>query len=99
MGSAHRLTYRNIRVKFNINLSKGSGDMVRIQNSSVNHMTLKRDLDLESAVLHTVSLKETYGRSSMKCMGGMKELCIFLEGITKLDYLEGVISRHKMAFS
>ena len=49
MESAHRLTLRNIRVKININLSKGSGDMERTQNSRVNHMTLKCDLDIESA--------------------------------------------------
>ena len=31
LGSAHCLTKRNIRVKFNENLSKGSGDMGRTQ--------------------------------------------------------------------
>ena len=40
IGSAHRRTERNIWVKFIENRSKGSGDMGRIQNSRVNHMTL-----------------------------------------------------------
>ena len=48
MRSAHRLTERNIWVKFIENLSKGSEDMEQAQTSSVNSMTLKCDLDLES---------------------------------------------------
>ena len=48
IGSAHRLSERNISVKFNeINIcSKGSVDMERTRNSSVNSLTC--DLDLES---------------------------------------------------
>ena len=37
--SAHCLTKRNIRVKFNENRSKGSGDMERTRNLRVNPMT------------------------------------------------------------
>ena len=52
-----------------MNLSNGSGDMERIQNSTVNPMTLMCDLNLESplslhiaesCVLHTVSLRRTF---------------------------------------
>ena len=45
MCSAHRLTERNIWVKFNENHPKVSGDMQRTQNSRVNHLTLTCDLD------------------------------------------------------
>ena len=45
---ARRLTERNIRVKFNENRPKDSGDMDRTQNSRVNPLTLTRDLDIES---------------------------------------------------
>ena len=38
-------------MKFNENLSKGSGDMERTQNCIVYRMTLKCDLDLVSAEL------------------------------------------------
>ena len=46
MGSAHRLTERNIWVKLNENRPKGSGDVEGTQNSKVNPLTC--DLDLES---------------------------------------------------
>ena len=36
-------------MKFNENHSKGSGDMERTRNSRINPMTLKCDLDPESA--------------------------------------------------
>ena len=49
MGSAYSLTDRNIWVNFNENRSKDSGDMEQTQNSRVNPMILKCDLDLESA--------------------------------------------------
>ena len=42
---AHRLTKRNIWVKLNEILSKGSGDMERTQNSMVNPLTLTYDLE------------------------------------------------------
>ena len=46
---SHRLTERNISVKFNKkNRLKGSGDMERIQNSWVNHLNLTRDPGLHS---------------------------------------------------
>ena len=45
MCSAHRLTERNILVKFNENFPKDSGDIEQTQNSMVNHLTF--DLDLE----------------------------------------------------
>ena len=45
MGSAHCLTERLLKV--NENLSKGSGDMKQTQNSRVNPMTLKCDIDFE----------------------------------------------------
>ena len=48
IGSAHRLTERNILVKFNENRPKGSGDMERTRNSRVNPLTLTCDLYLES---------------------------------------------------
>ena len=48
MCSAHRLTERNIEVKFNENRPKCSEDMERTQNARVNHLTLTCDLDLES---------------------------------------------------
>ena len=48
MCSAHRLTERNFRLKFNESRPKGSGDMKRTRNSMVNHLTLICDLDLES---------------------------------------------------
>ena len=49
MGSAPPLTEINILVKFNENLLKGLGEMEHTGNSRVNPMTLKCDLDLESA--------------------------------------------------
>ena len=49
MGSAPRLTEMNISVMFNENLLKGLGEMEHTQNSRVNPMTLKCDLDFESA--------------------------------------------------
>ena len=48
MCSAHRLTKRNIRLKYHENQPKGSGDMERTRNSRVKHLTLTCDLDLES---------------------------------------------------
>ena len=45
IGSAQCLTERNTWVKFNENRSKGTGDKERTQNSRVNHMTSKCDLD------------------------------------------------------
>ena len=48
MYSAHRLTERDIWVKFNENRPKSSGDMERTRNSRVNPLTLTCDLDLES---------------------------------------------------
>ena len=45
IGSAHRLTERNIWVKFN---EKGSGDMEWTRIEGICPMTLKCDLDLES---------------------------------------------------
>ena len=45
MCSAHRLTERNIWVKFNENQSKGSGDMEITRNSRVNPLTLTCDLE------------------------------------------------------
>ena len=45
MCSAHRLTERNIWVKFNENLPKGSEDMERTGNARVNHLTLTCDLE------------------------------------------------------
>ena len=45
MGSAHYLTQRNIRVKFNENCLKDSGDMERTRNSRVNPLTLTCDLE------------------------------------------------------
>ena len=44
MCSAHRLTERNIWVKFNENRPEGSGDMKQTLNSRVNPLTF----DLES---------------------------------------------------
>ena len=49
MGSAHQLTERNIWEMFNENLTKDWRDMELTQNSRVNPMTLKCDLDLGSA--------------------------------------------------
>ena len=49
MGSAYRLTERNIWEKFNENRWKDSRDMEWTQHSMVNPMILKCDLDLESA--------------------------------------------------
>ena len=40
MSSAHRHTERNIWVKFNENRPKGSRDMERTRNSSVNPLTV-----------------------------------------------------------
>ena len=48
MCSAHRLTKRNIWVKFHENQLKGSGDMERTPNSRVYQLTLTYDLKLES---------------------------------------------------
>ena len=47
IGSAHRLTERNISAKFIVNRLKGSGDIERTQTRNVNSITLKCDLDLE----------------------------------------------------
>ena len=44
IGSANRLTERNIWVKFNENHSKGSGDMEWTRISRVNSITLTCDL-------------------------------------------------------
>ena len=50
VGSAHRVNEGNIWQKFNENCSKGSGDTCMERwNWRVNYMTLKCDLDLESA--------------------------------------------------
>ena len=46
MGSAHRLTERNIWVNFIVNRSNGSGDIEWTQDGWVDPMTLKCDLDL-----------------------------------------------------
>ena len=49
MCSAHRLTERNIWVKFNENRPKKcSGDMEQTRNARVNPLTLTCDLDIES---------------------------------------------------
>ena len=45
MGSAHRLTERNIWMKFNENRCKGSGDTEGTRNLRVNLMTLTCDLE------------------------------------------------------
>ena len=58
IGSAHYLTQRNIRVKFNENCLKGSGDKERTQNSRVNPLTLT--CDLESMLLGYVLCKPSY---------------------------------------
>ena len=44
IGSAHRLTERNIWAKFIENRLKGSGEMTRTRNSRVNPLTLTCDL-------------------------------------------------------
>ena len=51
MGSAHYLTEANIWPKFNIYLSKGSGDMEWTWNSRLKLVTFNCNLDLESACL------------------------------------------------
>ena len=48
MCSMHRLTMRNIWVKFNENRKKGLGDMEQTQNSRVISLTLTYDLNHES---------------------------------------------------
>ena len=45
MCSANDLIERNILVKFNENLQKGTGDMKQIRNSRVNPLTLTFDLE------------------------------------------------------
>ena len=45
MCCTHRLTERNIWVKFNENQPKGSGDMEKTRNSRVNPLTVTCDLD------------------------------------------------------
>ena len=45
MCSTHRLTERNIWVKFNESCPKCSGDMGQTQNLRVNLLTLTRDLE------------------------------------------------------
>ena len=50
IGSAHRLTERNIWVKFNEHLFKGSADMERTRNRRLNPMNMKCGLDLASAI-------------------------------------------------
>ena len=47
--SAHRLTERNSWVKFNENNTKGSEDMERTQNWTINPITFKYEYDLECA--------------------------------------------------
>ena len=48
MGIAHRLSERNVCVKFNENRPKGSGDIEQTRNSRVNPLTLTCDHSLES---------------------------------------------------
>ena len=64
IGSAHRLTERNILVKFNEHLFKGSADMERTRNRRVNPMNMKCDLDLMLLSESWVLLTEQFGKVS-----------------------------------
>ena len=67
MCSAHRLTNRNISVKFHENRSKSSGDIEWTRNSRVNPLTLTCDLQSRE-------LGHTYERSFMKIDQRVQEI-------------------------
>ena len=68
LGSAHRLTERNIWVKFNENSSKSSGDMEQTWNGTINLMTMKCDIDpWPWSVTMTHDLEVWHWPMTLKC--------------------------------